>query len=173
MVGQRCFGRCEHGSCRLQFHLDPASARGGEVQCAISQIVPLFAGIQFLSHEIMLEPDRMIFKRPKYAIPELFVKWSRLKTEGVKVCICATALDRIGFGTLHQFLAKAMPSHRRGYRKGSNVQPSRPNISEQSAQYLTVFVPEKESDRIPFSLSGNREMSVTDRIRPSGRGAVH
>ena len=55
-----------------------------------------------------------------------------------------------------------MPSHRRGYRKGSNVQPSRPNISEQSAQYLTVFVPEKESHRIPFSLSGARNAIVID-----------
>src|ERR1700686_397560 len=110
----------------------------------------------------MLVPDRMIFKRPEYAVPEFFVERSRLKTEGVEVCIGATAFDRIGFGTLHQFLAKAMPSHRRGYRKGSNVQPSRPNISEQSAQYLTAFVPEKESDRIPFGLSGNRDIVVID-----------
>jgi hypothetical protein len=61
--GQRCFGRCEHGPYPLQFHLDPASAHKGEVQFAISQIVPLFARIQFLSHEIMLVSDRMIFKR--------------------------------------------------------------------------------------------------------------
>ena len=75
----------------------------------------------------------MIFKRPKYAVPQLFVKASCLKTEGVKVCISAAAFDRIGFGTLHQFLAKATPPHRRGYSKGFNVQPSRPNMSEQSA----------------------------------------
>jgi hypothetical protein len=101
----------------------------------------------------MLVPDRMIFKRPEYAVPELFVKWSRLETEGVKVCICATALDRIGLGTLHQFLAKATPQHRRGYRKGSHMQPSRPDMSEQSGQYLAIFVLEKERERIPFSRS--------------------
>jgi hypothetical protein len=42
----------------------------------------------------MLVPDRMIFKRPKDAVPELFVEWLRLKTEGVEECIGATALDR-------------------------------------------------------------------------------
>jgi hypothetical protein len=124
--------------------------------------IPLFAGIQFLSHEIVLVPNRMIFKRPEYAVPELFVKWSCLKTEGVEVCIGATAHDRIGLGTLHQFRAKSMPSHRRGYRKGFNVQPSRPNISEQSAQYLAIFVLEKESHRIPFRLSGARDAIVID-----------
>jgi hypothetical protein len=59
-------------------------------------------------------PDRMIFKRSKNAVPELFVKWSGLKTEAVEECIGATALNRIGCGTLHQFLAEAMPSRRRG-----------------------------------------------------------
>ena len=110
----------------------------------------------------MLVPDRMIFKRPKDAVPELFVKWSCLKTEGVEECIGATALDRISFGTLHQFLAKATPSHRRCYSKRFNVESSRPNMSDQSAQYLTVFVPEKECDRIPFGLSCARNAIVID-----------
>jgi hypothetical protein len=140
--------------------------------------IAFFAGIQFLSHEIMLVPDRMILKRPEYAVPELFVKRSRLKTEGVKVCIGATALNRIGLGTLHQFLAKATPPHRRGYSKGFNVQPSRPNMSDQSTQYLTVFVPEKESDRIPFRLSGARNAIVIDNrlydvALPGGIGIEH
>jgi hypothetical protein len=51
-----------------------------------------------------------------------------------------TALERIVLRTLHQFLAKAMPSHGRGHGKPSNVKPSRLNISEQSAQYITVCV---------------------------------
>jgi hypothetical protein len=42
------------------------------------------------------------------------------------------------------------------------VQPSSPNISEQTAQYLAIFVPEKESDRIPFRLSGARNAIVID-----------
>jgi hypothetical protein len=42
------------------------------------------------------------------------------------------------------------------------MQPSRPNISEQSAQHLTVSVPEKECDRIPFRLSGARNAIVID-----------
>ena len=71
-------------------------------------------------------------------------------------------LDCIAFGTLHQFLTKTTPSNRCGYRKGSHMQPSRPNISEQSAQYLTVFVSEKESDRIPFSLSCGRNVVIID-----------
>src|ERR1700682_787024 len=125
-------------------------------------ISPLFAGIQILSHEIMLVSDGMIFKRPKDAIPELFVKWSCLKAEGVEKCIGAAALDGIEFRTFHQFPAKAMPTHRRGYRKRSHVQPCRPNISEQTAQYLAIFVPEKEGDRIPFSLSGNRNVVIID-----------
>ena len=124
--------------------------------------LPLFAGIQFLSHEIMLVPDGMILEHPEYAVPEPFVKWSCLKTERVKVGIGATALDRIGLGTLHQFLAKATPSHRRCYSKRFNVEPSRPNMSDQSAQYLTVFVPEKECDRIPFRLSCARNAIVID-----------
>src|ERR1700675_3799580 len=110
----------------------------------------------------MLVSDGVIFKRPKYPVPEFFVERSRLKTEGVEERIGATALDRIIFRTLHQFLAKAMPSHRRCYRKRSHVQPSRPNISEQSAQYLTIFVPEKESDRIPFRPPGARNVIVID-----------
>jgi len=68
----------------------------------------------------------MIFKRPKDSVPELFVKWSRLKTESVEECIGATALDRIGLGTLHQFLAKATPPHRRGHRKAAQISPSNP-----------------------------------------------
>jgi len=40
------------------------------------------------------------------------------------------------------------------------MQPSCPNISEQPAQYLAIFGPEKESDRIPFSLPGNRDIVV-------------
>jgi hypothetical protein len=38
--------------------------------------VPSFTGIQFLRHEKVLVSDRMIFQRPKYSVPELFVKWS-------------------------------------------------------------------------------------------------
>ena len=72
----------------------------------------------------MLLADRMIFKRPKYSVPELFVKWSCLKTEGVKECIGAAALDRIVFRKLHQLPAKALSSHRHGHRKRSHVQPA-------------------------------------------------
>ena len=86
-----------------------------------------------------------------------------MKTEGVEECIGAASLDRIKFRTLHQFPPKAMPWHRCGYRKGFDMQPSCPNISEQSAQYLTVFVPEKESDRIPFSLPGDRWNAARNR----------
>jgi hypothetical protein len=83
----------------------------------------------------MLVSSRMILKHPKDAIPEFFVEWSGLETEGVEECIGAAALDRIEFRTLHQLPAKAMPSRRRGYyRKRTHVQPSRPNISEQTAQ---------------------------------------
>jgi hypothetical protein len=42
----------------------------------------------------MLVPDRMIFKRPEYAVPEFFAERSRLKTEGVEECIGATAIDK-------------------------------------------------------------------------------
>ena len=111
---------------------------------------------------MVLVSDRVIFQRPKYPVPELFVKWSGLKTEGVKECIGATALDRIGFGTLHQLLAKAPSSDRHCHRERSDVQPSSPNISEQTAQYLAVFILEKESDRIPFSQSGNSNDVIID-----------
>jgi hypothetical protein len=124
--------------------------------------LPLFAEIQFLSHEVMLVPDRMILKRPEYAVSELFVEWSCLKTEGVKVCISAAALYRIEFRTLYQFPAKTTSPDWRGYCKRPHVQPSRPNMSDQSTQYLTVFVPEKECDRIPFRLSGARNAIVID-----------
>jgi hypothetical protein len=60
-----------------------------------------FGGIQVLSHEVMLVSGRMILKNPKDAEPELFVKWSCLKTEGVKERIGASALNR----TLHQLAA--------------------------------------------------------------------
>jgi hypothetical protein len=69
-------------------------------------------GSRFLRHEIVLMSYRMILKRPECAVPELFVKWSCLKTEGVEICISAAALDRIKFRTLYQFLAKATPSRR-------------------------------------------------------------
>jgi hypothetical protein len=46
---------------------------------------------------------------------------SRLKTRGYEKCIGAATLDRIMFRTLHQFLAKAMPSCGRGHRKRSDV----------------------------------------------------
>jgi hypothetical protein len=104
----------------------------------------------------------VIFERPKYPVPELFVESSRLKTEGVEERVGATALDRIGFGTRHQFPAKALFSHRHGDRKRSYVQPSGPNVSEQTAKYLAIFILEKESDRIPFSLSGNRDIVIID-----------
>ena len=117
-------------------------------------------GIQVLRHEVMLVSGRMILQRPKYTVPQFFVEGSRLKTEGVEECIGTAALDRIVLGTLHQFLAKAAPSHWGGHRKRSHVQPSRPNISEQTAQYFALFVPEKESDRIPFALSGHRNIVI-------------
>src|SRR5271166_4233651 len=108
----------------------------------------------------MLVSDGVIFQRPKYSVPELFVKWPCLKTEGVEECIGAAALDRIEFRTLHHLPTKAMPAYRRGYRKDSNVQPSRPNISEQSAQYLTVLVLQEESNRIPISLPGDCDIMI-------------
>jgi hypothetical protein len=119
-------------------------------------------GTQFLRHEIVLVSGGMIFKRPKYPVPEFFVKWSCLKTEGVEVCIRAVALDRIEFRTLHQFLSKALSSHWHGHREDSHEQPSTPNISEQPAQYLTLFNPEKECDRIPFSLPGTCNVMIDD-----------
>ena len=69
----------------------------------------------------MLVSDWMVLKRSKDAISEFFVKGSRLKTEGVEECIGAATLDGIKFCTLHQLLAKAMPSRRRGHRKRSDV----------------------------------------------------
>jgi hypothetical protein len=77
-----------------------------------------------------------------------------LKTEGVQKCIGAATLQCLKFRKLQQFPAKATPSRRRGYGKPSNVQPSRPDLSEQTAQDLAIFVLEKECDRIPFSLPG-------------------
>ena len=121
-----------------------------------------FSGTQFLSHEIMLVSGGMIFQRFKYPVPELFVKWPRLKTEGVEVCIGAAALNRIGFGTLHQFLSKALSSRWHSDREDSHVQPSSPNISEQTAQYLAVFILEKESDRIPISVPGTCDVVIDD-----------
>jgi len=110
----------------------------------------------------MLVSGRMILQRPKYTIPQFFVKGSRLKTEGVEKCIGTATLDRIVFRALHQFPAEATPSHWGGHRKRSHVEPTRPNISEQTAQYLAIFVPEKESDRIPFALSGDRNIVIID-----------
>jgi len=72
---------------------------------------------QLLSHEVMLVTFGMVLKRSKDAISEFLVKGSRLKTEGVKECIRAAALHRVKFRTLHQFLAEAMPSRRRGHGK--------------------------------------------------------
>jgi len=76
---------------------------------------------QLLSHEVMLVSDWMVLKRSKDAISEFFVKGSRLKTEGVEECIGAATLERIKFRTLHQFLAKTMPSRSRCHGKGSDV----------------------------------------------------
>jgi hypothetical protein len=123
---------------------------------------PLFTGTQFLRHEIVMVSDWVIFQRPKYPVPEFFVKWSCLKTEGVKERIGAAALNRVGFGALHQFLTKALSSDRHGYRKRSDVQPSSPNISEQTAQYLAVFILEKESDWIPISVPGTCDVVIDD-----------
>jgi hypothetical protein len=69
----------------------------------------------------MLVSCRMILKRSKDAISEFFVKGSRLKTEGVEECIGAATLDSVKFRSLHQFLAKTMPSRRRGHGKRSDV----------------------------------------------------
>src|ERR1700760_5005886 len=110
----------------------------------------------------MLVSERMILQRPKYAIPQFFVEGSRLKTEGIEECIGTAAFDRIVFRTLHQFLAKTTPSHRGGHRKRPYLQPSRPDISEQATQYLAIFIPEKESDRIPFCPSRHRDIVMID-----------
>jgi hypothetical protein len=74
---------------------------------------------------------------------------------------CA-ALDRIVFGTLHQFFSKALSSYRHGYRKYSYMQPSCPNISEQATHKLAIFALEKESDRIPFGLAGTGNVVIDD-----------
>ena len=57
----------------------------------------LFAGIQFLSHEVMLVSGRMILKHPKGGAPQFFIKRLCLKTEGVKECIGASALDSLQY----------------------------------------------------------------------------
>ncbi len=64
---------------------------------------------------------RMIIEHSKDAITELFVERSRLKTEGVEERIGAATLNCIKFGTLHQFLAKSMSSHRSSHGKHFNV----------------------------------------------------
>jgi hypothetical protein len=70
---------------------------GSRSTVAVATFVrPVIGGIQFLRHEIMPVSNGVIFKRPKCPVPELFVKWSRLKTEGVKECIGTSALNRIG-----------------------------------------------------------------------------
>ena len=86
-----------------------------------SGLLSFSAGIQLLSHEVMLVPGGMILKHPKDAISEFFVEGSRLKTEGVKESIGASALNRIKFRTLHQFPAESVPSSRRAYSKRSNM----------------------------------------------------
>jgi hypothetical protein len=93
----------------------------------------------------------------KFRCPE-----SRLKTEGVKERIGSATLNRVGFGTLHQFLSKAMSSHAHGNPERSHMQPSSPNISKQTAHKLTIFALEKESDRVPFSLSGTGNVMIDD-----------
>jgi hypothetical protein len=154
--------QCKHDSRRREFHLDSESTRRGKPPLRDLPDLPSSAGTKFLRHEIVLVSDRVIFQRPKYPVPEFFVKWSCLKTEGVKERICAAAFDRVGFGTLHQFPAKALSSHRHGHREDSHVQPSSPNISEQTAQYLAVFILEKESDRIPISVPGTCDVVIDD-----------
>jgi hypothetical protein len=92
-------------------------------------------GTQLLRHEIVVESGGVIFERSKYPIPELFVKWSGLKTEGVKECIGAAVLDGVGFGTLHEFFSKAF--FRTGMATASvltcsqaaHISPSKPPIS--------------------------------------------
>jgi hypothetical protein len=69
----------------------------------------------------MLVSGWIVLKRSKDVISEFFVKWSRLKTEGVEECIGAATLDSIKFRTLDQFLAKTMPSRRRGHGKRFDV----------------------------------------------------
>src|SRR5271165_4927914 len=74
---------------------------------------------------------------------------TRLKTlRWIGRCECAVfgsapviCWNPIGFGTLHQFLAEAMPSDRRSHGKRPHVQPSGPNISE-PPQHLAIFVSE-------------------------------
>ena len=69
----------------------------------------------------MLVSGWIVLKRSKDVISEFFVKWSRLKTEGVEECIGAATPDSIKFRTLHQFLAKAMSSRRSRHGKRSDV----------------------------------------------------
>ena len=75
----------------------------------LSSSIWSLCGTQFLRHEIVLVSDWVIFQRSEYPVPELFVKWSCLKTEGVEERVGAPALNRISLGTLHQFPAKALP----------------------------------------------------------------
>ena len=39
---------------------------------------------------------------------------------------------------------------------------SRPDVPEQTAQNFPAFISEKESDRIPFRLSGDRHVMMVD-----------
>jgi hypothetical protein len=89
--------------------------------------------LQLFPHEVMLVSGGMILEHSKNAVSTLFIEGSCLKTEGVKKCVGAATLDRVKLRTLYQFCAKATPSRRRSDGKRSHVQPSRPDISDQTA----------------------------------------
>src|ERR1700741_282142 len=89
---------------------------------------------QLLGHEVVPVSGRMVLQRSKNAIPEFFVKGSCLKTKSVEECVSAAALDSIELRTFHQLLAKPLASRGRSHRKCSDMEPCRPDISEQTAQ---------------------------------------
>src|SRR5262249_36531392 len=72
-------------------------------------------------------------------------------------------LQCVGFGAPHQFAAKTTSAHRRRYPERADVEPSGPDVSEQTAQHLAALILQKERNRIPLYSSGGRNIMIVDK----------
>src|SRR5208282_4634113 len=92
--------------------------------------------------------DRMVVQFRIKAIAKPFIEWARLVAAGLQERIGAFLRDRILLRRRHETGCVAAPAPFAIDPERSHVQPSAPNVAEQSSAHGVAWIFDEESDRV-------------------------
>src|SRR5208282_157594 len=106
--------------------------------------------------------DRMVVQFRKKPITKLFIEWARLVAAGLQKSIGAFLRDRILLRRCHEACCVAAPAPLAIDPERSHVEPSAPNIAEQSSAHGAAWVFDEKSDRVVLRKAGCRHVVLID-----------